>query len=127
MSIPENLRYTESHEWVREDGGESVIGITDFAQHELTDIVFVDLPEVDSEVEAKKACCVVESTKIAADIYAPVSGKIVAVNEELNDHPEWVNESPYEKGWLVRIAPSDKSELDTLMNAADYQSHLDSE
>ena len=127
MNIPENLRYTESHEWVRSEDGEFVVGISDFAQHELTDIVFVELPDVDSEVSAKEACCVVESTKIAADIYAPVSGKIVAVNEELNDHPEWVNESPYEKGWLFRIAPSDESELDSLMNGPEYQSHLDSE
>lgn len=127
MQIPENLRYTESHEWVRTEGGEVVIGITDFAQHELTDIVFVDLPEVGSEVIAKDACCVVESTKIAADIYAPMSGKVVAINEELNDHPEWVNESPYEKGWLLRIAISDESELDALMNGPEYQTHLDSE
>jgi len=127
MNIPENLKYTESHEWVKSADGECTVGITDFAQHELTDIVFVDLPEEGSEVSAKEACCVVESTKIAADIYAPVSGKVTAVNEELNDHPEWVNESPYEKGWLFKIAPSDEEELDSLMNGAEYQSHLDTE
>ncbi|MCA9411126.1 MAG: glycine cleavage system protein GcvH [Candidatus Omnitrophica bacterium] len=127
MNIPENLKYTESHEWVLTSDGEFVVGISDFAQHELTDIVFVDLPEVGSEFSAKDACCVVESTKIAADIYAPVSGKITAVNEELNDHPEWVNESPYDKGWLFKIEPSDESDLDSLMNSAEYQSHLDSE
>lgn len=127
MNLPENLKYSESHEWVRLEDGEAVIGITDFAQHELTDIVFVDLPEVGTVAAAKEACCVVESTKIAADIYAPISGKVVAVNEDLVDHPEWVNESPYEKGWLVRIAPSDDSEFDLLLNAAEYRSHLDSE
>lgn len=127
MNLPENLKYTESHEWVRLENGEAVMGITDFAQHELTDIVFVDLPEVGTVTAAKEACCVVESTKIAADIYAPISGKVVAVNEDLVDHPEWVNESPYDKGWLLRIVPSDDSEFDLLLNAAEYRSHLDSE
>ena len=127
MNVPEDLKYTESHEWVRQQDDGWVVGITDFAQHELTDIVFIDLPEIDFEVTAKEACCVVESTKIAADIYAPVSGKIVAVNEDLNDHPEWVNESPYEKGWLFKIAPSDPTSIDSLMNSSEYQSHLDSQ
>jgi len=120
MDIPGNLKYTRSHEWVRVDGGEAVVGVTDYAQHELTDIVFVELPEVDSEVESGDAVCVVESTKVASDVYAPVSGRIVAVNNELEANPQLVNESPYEKGWLIRIALSDPDQLDDLNNAGEY-------
>jgi glycine cleavage system H protein len=121
MNVPADLKYTESHEWVRIEGGEVVMGITDYAQHELTDVVFVDLPAVGSEVTAGDACCVVESTKVAADVYAPVSGKVVAVNTDLEANPELVNESPYEKGWLIRIATEDVSTLDSLKDANAYQ------
>jgi glycine cleavage system H protein len=121
MNVPDGLKYTESHEWLRQEGEEVVVGISDYAQHELTDIVFVELPEVDSVVEAGDAICVVESTKVAADVYAPVSGTVIAVNEDLADNPQWVNESPYEKGWLFRIAASDLSPLDGFRTAAEYR------
>lgn len=121
MNIPEDVKYTESHEWVRQDGEEVVVGVSDYAQHELTDIVFVELPEIGSEVEAGDAICVVESTKVASDVYAPVSGRITAVNEEIVDNPQWVNESPYEDGWLFRIAASDLSPLDGFKTAEEYR------
>jgi len=126
MNVPLNLRYTPTHEWVREEGEEVTVGITDHAQHELTDIVFVELPEIGREVSAGEACCVVESTKVAADVYAPVSGKITASNTELDANPNWVNESPYEKGWLFRIAPSDRSELSKLKTPHEYAQSLES-
>jgi glycine cleavage system H protein len=121
MNVPDGLRYTETHEWVRQEGNEVVVGITDFAQHELTDIVFVDLPEVGRELVAGEACCVVESTKVASDVYAPVSGKVVAVNTDLGGHPDLVNSSPYEGGWLIRIAASDPSQAGSLMAAGEYK------
>ena len=101
MSIPNNLRYSEEHEWVKTEGNEVVIGITHFAQSELGDIVFVELPEVGATIEADEPFGSVESVKTVSELYAPVSGKVVAVNEELSDQPELVNESPYEgDGWL---------------------------
>jgi glycine cleavage system H protein len=123
--IPEELRYTESHEWVKCDGNVATIGITHYAQEQLTDIVFVELPEEDREVEKGEECVVIESCKIAADLYAPVSGKIVAINEELSDHPDFINKEPYEKGWIIKIEMSDTSEVDALMDAAAYASHIE--
>lgn len=122
--IPEDLKYTESHEWVRNEDGTAVIGITHYAQEQLTDIVFVELPDEDSDVDKGGECGVIESCKVAADLYAPVGGKIVGVNEELGDHPEYINQDPYGKGWIVKIDMSDPSELEGLMDAAAYQSHL---
>lgn len=121
MNVPEGLCYTETHEWVRLEGLEAVVGITDFAQHELTDIVFVELPEVGREVQAREACCVVESTKVAADIYAPVTGTVAAINKELGSHPDWINESPFEKGWLFRLVPKNPEELQALKTAEAYR------
>ena len=120
MNIPEGLKYTESHEWVRSENGKACVGITDFAQHELTDIVYVELPEVSRVVTAREACCVVESTKVAADVYAPISGEVTEVNDGLNDHPEWINESPYEKGWLFKLIPADGDEIEALKDAEEY-------
>src|SRR5512144_640518 len=100
MNIPTNLRYAKTHEWVRVEGPVAVVGITDHAQHELTDVVYVELPAVGRDLEAGKECAVVESVKAASDIYAPVSGEIVAVNEELSHAPELINQDPYGKGWL---------------------------
>ena len=120
MNVPEELKYTTSHEWAKAEDGVVTVGVTDYAQHELTDIVFIELPELGVEVKAGEACCVVESTKVASDIYAPVSGKIVAVNEDLVDSPNFVNESPYEKGWLFKIEASDLGELDNLKSHSDY-------
>ncbi len=122
--IPEDLKYTDSHEWVRNEDGTAVIGITHYAQEQLTDIVFVELPAEDKDVDKGGECAVIESCKVAADLYAPVGGKIVSVNEELGDHPEYINQDPYGKGWIIKIEMSDPSELEGLMDAAAYQSHL---
>lgn len=124
MNIPEDLKYTEQHEWVRVEENRATIGITDFAQKELGDIVYVEAPEVDGEVEKSDAIGVVESTKAVSDIYAPVSGTIVEVNEELEDAPETINEDPYERGWICTIELSDPSELEGLMDAKEYEKLL---
>lgn len=121
MNLPEELRYSEEHEWVKTEGDKVRIGITDFAQSELGDIVFVELPEVGDEVTADEPFGSVESVKTVSELYAPVSGKVVEVNEDLNDNPEYVNESPYENAWMIVVEPSDKSELDKLMTAEQYE------
>ena len=121
MSIPKDLRYTEEHEWIKVEGESVRVGITDFAQHELGDIVFVELPEVGDEVTADEPFGSVESVKTVSELYAPISGKIVAINEDLNDNPEFVNESPYEKAWMIVIELSDSSEVEKLMTAEQYE------
>ncbi|WP_141432516.1 glycine cleavage system protein GcvH [Bacillus sp. 03113] len=121
MSIPNELKYSEEHEWVKTEGENVRVGITYFAQSELGDIVFVELPEVGDEVKADEPFGSVESVKTVSELYAPVSGKVVEVNEELNDNPEFVNESPYDKAWMIVIEPSDISELDNLMTAEQYE------
>ncbi|MED1468737.1 glycine cleavage system protein GcvH [Bacillus salipaludis] len=121
MSTPKELRYSEEHEWVKVEGEKVRIGITDFAQHELGDIVFVELPEVGNEVSADEPFGSVESVKTVSELYAPVSGKIVEINEDLSDNPEFVNESPYEKAWMIVVEVSDSSELDKLMTAEQYE------
>ena len=126
--IPGDLRFLQSHEWARlEDDGTVRVGISDHAQSQLGDLVFVELPEVDADVEGEEACAVVESVKAASDIYAPISGKVVAVNEELIDSPEKVNESPYEDGWLFQIEVEDPSSLEQLMDADAYAEYLEEE
>ncbi len=121
MEIPEDLHYTKDHEWARNDDGEVVIGITDYAQSELGDIVFIDLPEVGTVILQGKEFGTIEAVKAAADIYAPVSGEIVAVNGLLDQSPELVNQSPYEDGWFVRVKISDEEELKTLLTADEYR------
>ncbi|MBT2687523.1 glycine cleavage system protein GcvH [Bacillus sp. ISL-47] len=121
MSTPKELRYSEEHEWVKTEDGKIRIGITHFAQSELGDIVFVELPEVGDELTADEPFGSVESVKTVSELYAPVSGKVVEVNEDLNDSPEFVNESPYEKAWMVVVEPSDLSEVDKLMTAEQYE------
>ncbi len=121
MSTPKELRYSEEHEWVKTEGEQLRIGITDFAQSELGDIVFVELPEVGDEVTADEPFGSVESVKTVSELYAPVSGKVVAVNEDLSDNPEFVNESPYEKAWMIVVEPTDAGELDGLMSAEQYE------
>jgi len=121
MTTPKDLRYSEEHEWVKVEGEKVRVGITHFAQSELGDIVFVELPEVGDEVTADEPFGSVESVKTVSELYAPVSGKVVEVNEDLNDSPEFVNESPYEKAWMVVIEPSDSSEIDNLMTAEQYE------
>jgi glycine cleavage system H protein len=121
MNTPKELRYSEEHEWVRVEGDKVRIGITDFAQSELGDIVFVELPEVGTEIKANEPFGSVESVKTVSELYAPISGKVVEVNEELNDNPEYVNESPYEKAWMIVVEPSDMSEIDNLLTAEQYE------
>lgn len=120
-SIPDNLRYTKSHEWVLDNGdGTVTIGITDHAQEALGDVVFVELPEVGRELDAGEEFGVIESVKAASDLYAPLSGEIVEVNESLEDAPETVNESPYEDGWLAKLKLVDDTALDDLLDADAY-------
>ncbi|CAM3863300.1 MULTISPECIES: glycine cleavage system protein GcvH [Xenorhabdus] len=124
--VPVELKYTESHEWVRSEGnGEYTVGITEHAQNLLGDMVFVDLPEIGTEVNSGDDCAVVESVKAASDIYAPVSGKIIAVNPDLESSPELVNSEPYNEGWLFRIKITDESELANLLDAESYRSLLE--
>ena len=119
MNNPTNLLYAESHEWVRVEGDEAVLGITDHAQHSLGDITYVELPAVGDTLASGQVMGVVESVKAASDLYSPVQGEVVAVNEALNDTPELVNQSPYEQGWMVRVKLS--AQPDGLLSAADYE------
>ena len=127
MAYPEELRYTKEHEWVKPENGTILMGITEFAQDELGDVVFVELPEANADVAQNEAIITVESVKAASDVYAPVSGTVVEVNSELESQPELVNESPHERGWMARIEMNDASELDGLMSAAEYEEHIGSE
>lgn len=123
--VPQQLRYTARHEWVRdEQDGLITVGITFFAQDELGDVVYVDLPPAGAEVERDQPFGEVESTKSVSDLYAPVSGEIVERNEELDDRPDLVNREPYGEGWMVRIRPSDREQLDALLDAAAYRERL---
>jgi glycine cleavage system H protein len=122
--IPEDLRYAETHEWARDEEGLIRVGITDYAQGELGDVVFVDLPQIGRQVTQGESCGAVESVKAVADLYAPVSGQVVEVNAALADAPELVNQEPYEGGWLVVIEPSDPRELDALLDAEAYRAHI---
>jgi len=124
MSLPNDLMYSKEHEWVREEGSDLRIGITEFAQSELGDVVFVELPEVGDTIEIDEPFGSVESVKTVSELYAPVSGKVVEVNEELEDSPEFVNESPYDKAWMVIVEPSNDEELDDLLSAEDYEAHI---
>lgn len=121
MEYPEELKYTEEHEWVMVEEELAVIGITDFAQDALGDVVFVELPEVGATLEAGKAFGVVESVKAVSDIYAPINGTVEEVNEDLIDAPEIINTSPYEDGWMIKIRMTDASETEDLMDAEAYQ------
>ena len=120
MNTPNELRYTKEHEWVKVEGNTAVIGISDFAQHELGDIVFVELPEVGDEVALDQPFGSVESVKTVSELYAPVTGTVVAVNEELSDSPELVNESPYETAWMIKVELSNPSEVEQLLTAEAY-------
>lgn len=125
--IPDNLKYNESHEWVRQEDDIATIGITDYAQSEIQDIVFVELPDVGTELTHKTEFGVIESVKAAFDLYAPVSGEVIEVNESLLDTPEQVNDSPYDDGWFLKIRMTDPSELDTLFDAEQYQAQIEAE
>jgi glycine cleavage system H protein len=121
MEFPEELKYTEEHEWVMVEEELAVIGITDFAQDALGDVVFVELPEVGTALEAGKAFGVVESVKAVSDIYAPVSGVVEEINDDLVEAPEIINTSPYEDGWMIKIRMTDVADADALMDAEAYQ------
>lgn len=118
--IPSDLKYAKSHEWVRVAAGVATVGITDHAQHELTDVVFVELPDVGRKVKAGEACAVVESVKTASDIYSPVSGEIIEINKAAVDNPALVNTAPYANGWFYKIKLSDPAELNVLLSPEQY-------
>lgn len=121
MEFPDNLKYTKEHEWVKVEGNIATVGITDFAQRELGDIVYVEIETLDSDLDKDEVFGTVEAVKTVSDLYMPVSGKVTAVNEDLEATPEDVNESPYDKGWMIKIELSDASELDDLLDSAAYQ------
>jgi len=124
---PGELKYAPSHEWARRLDDDIIeVGISDYAQESLGDVVYVELPEIGQAVNASEECCAVESVKAASDIYAPVSGEVVAINEELDGEPELLNDSPYETGWMFRIKASDVSELDKLLSASEYDAQNES-
>ena len=123
-NVPADLKYAKSHEWVRLDGNVATIGITDHAQHELTDVVFVELPAKGRELKAGEACAVVESVKTASDVYAPVSGKVVEINSAVVDDPALVNSEPYGQGWFYRVEWSNPSELAGLLAAPEYDKQV---
>ena len=125
--IPAELRYASSHEWAKNDDGTVTVGITEHAQDAMGDLVYVELPEVGQVFAAGDEAGVVESVKAASDIYAPVSGEIVEINEALEDEPELVNNAPYEGGWLFKIAMSEETDLDNLLTADQYQAQIESE
>ena len=119
-NVPADLKYAKSHEWVRINGDAGTVGITDHAQHELTDIVFVELPAVGRKVKAGEACAVVESVKTASDIYSPVSGEIIEINPAVVENPALVNTDPHAAGWFYKLKLSQPAELDTLLSPSDY-------
>lgn len=127
MEFPENLLYTESHEWVRVEGNHVVIGITDYAQSQLKDIVYVELPEIGLEIKKGDSMGSVESVKTLADIYSPLTGKVVETNSALKEHPQFVNEEPFGKGWIVKVAIQKKEELKGLLSAKDYRGSIPEE
>jgi glycine cleavage system H protein len=127
MEFPEALRYTKEHEWARIEGNRVVVGITDYAQEELGDVVFVELPQVGTAVEAMGTFGVVESVKAVSDLYAPVSGTVVQTNTDLEERPELVNASPYGDGWMIVMEISKPEELQGLLNATDYQQYIQQE
>jgi len=124
---PDNFRYTKEHEWVSVDGDTGTIGITDHAQSELGDIVYVDLPKVGTHLDQGKSLGSVESVKAVSDIYSPVSGEVTAINTELADHPEKLNTEPHGDAWLVKLKLSDPAQVQNLMSSADYQSYIGAE
>ncbi len=125
MKVPDDLKYTKEHEWLKEDGNTVTVGITDYAQGELGDVVFVELPADGTEVKAMETFGTIEAVKAVSDLFAPVSGKIVEKNQILDDDPMTINRDPYGDGWMVKIEMSDKSELDNLLSAEDYKKQVE--
>jgi glycine cleavage system H protein len=124
MKVPPELRYTKEHEWIRVKGTEAEVGITDYAQGELGDVIFVELPQTGSKLAQMKPFGTIDAVKTVSDLFAPVTGEVVAVNDSLQSNPALVNQSPYEKGWMVRIKLDDPKEVEALLSAADYQKLL---
>ncbi|MGJ8723464.1 MAG: glycine cleavage system protein GcvH [Roseibacillus sp.] len=124
MAIPQNLKYTEEHDWVRMEEDIAIVGVTDHAQEELSDVVFVELPEIGRVIEEKEVCAVVESVKAASDIYAPVSGEVIEVNTTLEEEPGNINEDPYGVGWLFKVKVTDMEIVEGLLTPDDYEEHL---
>ena len=124
MNIPKDLKYTEDHEWIRVEGEDAYIGITDYAQGELGDVVYVDLPAEGDSFAKTDVFGTIEAVKAASDLYCPISGEVVQINEDVADAPETINKDPYGSGWMIKIRMSDTSELDDLMDAADYEAQI---
>jgi glycine cleavage system H protein len=122
---PNDFRYTKEHEWIKVEGDEAVVGVTDFAQKQLGDIIYVELPEVGKTLEVHQAVGVIESVKSVSDVYSPVAGEVVAINEELNQAADLVNKDPHGKGWIVRLRIKDKAAVEALMTASDYEKYLE--
>jgi len=127
MDFQENLLYTKEHEWVKVEDNQALVGITDYAQKELGDIVFVELPAINEELEQSKRFGVVESVKTVSDLYSPLTGKIIEINKILETEPELVNASPFEKGWMLKLEIKDKEEIKNLLSVADYKKFVDEE
>lgn len=125
-NVPEELLYSEDHEWVAydADSGVATVGITDYAQGELGDIVFLELPDVGTQTRPKVSCGTIEAVKAVAELYAPLTGEVVEVNHELDDHPETVNQDPYGEGWMIKIRLADPEEVESLLDASEYQAHI---
>ena len=126
MNIPEELRYTEEHEWVKLDGNIATVGITDFAQSELGDIVYLEIDTLDAEINSSEVFGTVEAVKTVSDLFMPVNGKVVDVNSSLEDNPEAVNDDPYGEGWIIKIEVSNPSDIDALMNSEEYKNLIGS-
>ncbi len=124
MTYPKDYYFTKDHEWVKLEGDQAIVGITDFAQKQLGDVVYVELPEVGRRLEVHQAIGVIESVKAVSDVYSPVSGEVLEVNEALNASPEILNQDPHEKGWIIRLKAANRAETEKLMTAADYEKFL---
>ncbi len=124
MNIPADLKYTKDHEWAKVDGNLVTVGITDYAQGELGDVVFVEMPEIGAEVAKDDAFGTIEAVKAVADLFSPISGEVTEINEALEDAPETINSDPYGAGWIIKIKVADATELDELMDAAAYEQHI---
>jgi glycine cleavage system H protein len=127
MKFPEGLLYSDSHEWVKNEGSQATLGLTDYAQSQLKDIVYVDFPEIGSEFKKGESIGVVESVKTVADVFSPITGKVMETNLTLKDSPQFINEDPYGKGWIVKMEVKDKGELRSLLSSKAYQDSLPSE
>ena len=126
MNIPEELKYTEEHEWVRIEDDIALVGITDFAQGELGDIVYLEIDTLDSQIDSNEVFGTVEAVKTVSDLFMPITGKVIEVNPSLEDKPELVNEDPYGEGWIIKIHIKEESQIDTLLNPSEYKNLIDS-